>query len=102
VCRIWSCHGRNDPSQANPEAREVSRPSGQLRDDDYDVICEGAVVGRVFCRRLRRRSGSGCGRLPTATTKTHTDAWIRNQRARPRWPPSGRAGVETRPNANSQ
>jgi hypothetical protein len=27
---------------------KVSRPSGQWRDDDYDVICEGAVVGRHF------------------------------------------------------
>jgi hypothetical protein len=27
---------------------KVSRPSGQWRDDDYDVICQGAVVGRVF------------------------------------------------------
>jgi hypothetical protein len=27
---------------------KVSRPSGQWRDDDYDVICKGAVVGRVF------------------------------------------------------
>ena len=27
---------------------KVSRPSGQWRDDDYDVICQGAVVGQVF------------------------------------------------------
>jgi hypothetical protein len=27
---------------------KVSRPSGQWGDDDYDVICEGAVVGRIF------------------------------------------------------
>jgi hypothetical protein len=28
---------------------KVSRPaSGQWSDDDYDVICQGAVVGRVF------------------------------------------------------
>jgi hypothetical protein len=27
---------------------KVSRPSGQWRDDDYDVIFKGAVVGRVF------------------------------------------------------
>ena len=26
---------------------KVSRPSGQWRDDDYDVICQGAVVGQV-------------------------------------------------------
>src|SRR5262245_6195660 len=49
---------------------KVSRPFGQWRDDDYEVICEGAVVGRVSCRRPRRKIGTGCGRLPTATTKT--------------------------------
>jgi hypothetical protein len=27
---------------------KVSRPSGQWRNDDYDVICKGAVVGRLF------------------------------------------------------
>jgi hypothetical protein len=27
---------------------KVSRPSGHWGDDDYDVICEGAVVGPGF------------------------------------------------------
>jgi len=27
---------------------KVARPSGQWRDNDYDVICKGEVVGRVF------------------------------------------------------
>ena len=27
---------------------KVSRPTGHWGDDDYDVICEAAVVGRVF------------------------------------------------------
>jgi hypothetical protein len=31
----------------------VSRPSGQWRDDDYDVLAEGEVVGRIF-NALRR------------------------------------------------
>jgi hypothetical protein len=26
----------------------VSRPSGQWRDDDYDVLEKGIVVGRIF------------------------------------------------------
>ena len=26
----------------------ASRPSGEWSDDDYDVLCEGAVVGRLF------------------------------------------------------
>jgi hypothetical protein len=26
----------------------ASRPSGEWSDDDYDVLCEGAAVGRIF------------------------------------------------------
>jgi hypothetical protein len=26
----------------------VSRPSGHCSDDDFDVLCKGAVVGRIF------------------------------------------------------
>ena len=28
---------------------KFSRPSGQWRDDDYDVLENGKVVGRFFC-----------------------------------------------------
>jgi hypothetical protein len=28
----------------------ASRPSGQWRDDDYDVLEDGVVVGRIFIR----------------------------------------------------
>jgi hypothetical protein len=30
------------------ERASASRPSGQWRDDDYDVLADGAVVGRIF------------------------------------------------------
>jgi hypothetical protein len=26
----------------------LSRPSGHWSDDDYDVLCDGVVVGRIF------------------------------------------------------
>jgi hypothetical protein len=26
----------------------ASRPSGEWKDDDYDVLADGAVVGRIF------------------------------------------------------
>jgi hypothetical protein len=26
----------------------ASRPSGEWRDDDYDVLCDGEVVGRIM------------------------------------------------------
>ena len=31
----------------------TSRPSGKWNDDDYDVLADGAVVGRIF-NGLRR------------------------------------------------
>jgi hypothetical protein len=32
----------------------ASRPSGHWYDDDYDVLCEGEVVGRIESGRGRR------------------------------------------------
>jgi len=32
----------------------ASRPSGEWSEDDYDVLCEGAVVGRIM-KAARRR-----------------------------------------------
>jgi hypothetical protein len=32
----------------DPERGSASRPSGQWRDDDYDVLEDGVVVGRIF------------------------------------------------------
>jgi hypothetical protein len=29
----------------------ASRPSGEWNDDDYDVLADGVVVGRIFSRR---------------------------------------------------
>jgi hypothetical protein len=54
---------------------KVSRPSGQWRDDDYDVICEGAVVGRVFLSsaapqdRQWMRASDSQWRNPTSGTR---------------------------------
>ena len=31
----------------------ASRPSGDWNDDDYDVVANGAVVGRIFGRPLK-------------------------------------------------
>jgi len=33
----------------------TSRPSGQWSDDDFDVLAEGVVVGRIF--KVRRLAG---------------------------------------------
>jgi hypothetical protein len=31
----------------------ASRPSGEWNDDDYDVLAEGDVVGRIFKARAQ-------------------------------------------------
>jgi hypothetical protein len=46
----------------------ASRPSRQWRDDDYDVLENGVVVGRIFCREPRRRTVPGCGHRATTAT----------------------------------
>jgi hypothetical protein len=41
----------NEPKHWRDRAEEgasLSRPSGQWRDDDYDVLEDGVVVGRIF------------------------------------------------------
>jgi hypothetical protein len=46
----------------------ASRSSGEWNDDDYDVLADGAVVGRIlkFTPRLSERRG--CGRSPAPTS----------------------------------
>jgi hypothetical protein len=47
----------------------ASRPSGTWSDDDYDVLADGVIVGRIFkanAAPVRR----GCGRWLLATTKS--------------------------------
>jgi hypothetical protein len=36
------------PSALVLKCASASRPSGQWRDDDYDVLEDGVVVGRIF------------------------------------------------------
>jgi predicted nucleotidyltransferase len=48
--RLWS----RDEARSNPmpllilKRASLSRPSGQWRDDDYDVLAAGVAVGRIF------------------------------------------------------
>jgi hypothetical protein len=37
------------------------KTTGGGRNDNYDVICQGAVVGRLSYRLPRRKAGNGCG-----------------------------------------
>jgi hypothetical protein len=38
----------------------ASRPSGEWSDDDYDVLADGFVVGRIFKSTPRQSGSRGC------------------------------------------
>jgi len=69
----------------------ASRLSGQWRDDDYDVLENGVLVGRIFKVPVAPRVALGCGRA--ATTGTYAGRRMATSRlAKPRWRRSQRAG----------
>jgi hypothetical protein len=41
-------HGLSDVSQLILKRASASRPSGEWDDDDYDVVADGVVVGRIM------------------------------------------------------
>jgi hypothetical protein len=45
------------------------RLSGQWSDDDFDVLCDGAVVGRIFKANAAPLEAAGCGHWPSGITK---------------------------------
>jgi hypothetical protein len=71
----------------------ASRSSGEWGDDDYDVLADGVMVGRIF-KAARRRPWArrGCGRCSTASTRTARRRTATRGRARPQWRRSPRAG----------
>ena len=47
----------------------AARPSGQRLDDDYDLLEDGIVVGRIFClNAVGPQAAPGCRRAPTTAT----------------------------------
>jgi hypothetical protein len=70
----------------------ASRPSGHWYDDDYDVLCEGEVVGRIMKAAAAPVGQHGYGRSLTATTRTAPRLTATKRRARLRWMRSPRAG----------
>src|SRR5262245_52636745 len=61
----------------------ASRPSGEWNDDDYDVLADGVVVGRIMRSAARQSDSHGYGRWPMATTKTARRRTATRRRARP-------------------
>lgn len=70
----------------------ASRPSGEWSDDDYDVLEDSAVVGRIFKANAAPVGAPWMWTVIFRTTKgarPHTATLLR---ARTRWPPSRRVG----------
>jgi len=44
-CLFW---GEKRSARIAMRISAVSRPSGEWRDDDYDVLIDGVVVGRIM------------------------------------------------------
>jgi hypothetical protein len=50
----------------------VSRPSGEWNEDDFDVLADVAVVGRIFKAKRHRSGCRGCGRWPFGHNEDRT------------------------------
>src|SRR5215831_14114387 len=88
-----------DMGQLILKGANASRSSGEWSDDDYDVLAEGIVVGRIM-KAAAARVGTPClwtlafGQHETARRSTAT-----SRRARLRWWRSPKAGDGNRPAA---
>jgi len=47
----------------------ASRPSGEWNDDDFDVLADGAVVGRIF--KVPKTEVEATSILPSLTARLH-------------------------------
>ena len=70
----------------------ASRPSGEWNDDDFDVLTDGAVVGRIMKVQAASVGSPWMWRWPPGIMRTARQRTATQQRARPRWPHSRRAG----------
>jgi hypothetical protein len=64
--RWWSVANTHVPLIL--QRASVSRPSGQWRDDDCDVLENGVVVGRILNVPVAPEVAPGCGRVATTAT----------------------------------
>jgi len=70
----------------------VSRPSGQWNDDDYDVLADATVVGRIMKVHAAPEARRGYGRSPLDIMKIARRRTATSRCARPRWRRLRRAG----------
>jgi hypothetical protein len=63
----------------------ASRPSGEWNDDDFDVLADGAVVGRIFKANASPVGSPWMWTLIFDITKTARRRMATRRGARPRW-----------------
>ncbi len=71
----------------------ASRPSGEWNDDDFDVLADGVVVGRIM---KAAAVSVGQSWMWTLSFEHHEDRTATRRRARPPWQRSPRAGGGSR------
>jgi hypothetical protein len=54
----------------------ASRPSGEWNDDDYDVLAEGDVIGRIFKADAAPVGSPWMDFSLRASRRSHPDAWL--------------------------
>src|SRR5262250_2365156 len=74
----------------------ASRSSGEWNDDDFDVLADGAVVGRIMKVRAAPVDSLGCGLSLSDIMRTAPQRTATRRRARPPWPRSPGAGGGSR------
>jgi hypothetical protein len=70
----------------------ASRPSGDWNDDDYDVLAEGVIVGRIMKANAAPVGSPWLWTLPLDIMRIARPAMATRQPARQRWRRSQRAG----------
>ena len=73
-CAILLAHGFS---------KDMSRLSDEWSDDDFDVLADGVVVGRIMKAIAHRRGRRGCGRWPAHEDHTPTHGYAATREAEP-------------------
>jgi hypothetical protein len=74
----------------------ASRRSGEWNEDGFDVLADGAVVGRIFKANAAPVGTPWVGRSPSAARRTAQRRMGTKRHARRRWPHSATAHTPTR------
>jgi hypothetical protein len=82
VCFAKNRHVRRDDQTLILKHASASRQSGKWNDNDFDVLREGVVVGRIF--KANAAPCRGSGHCPLGITKIARRRTAMRRRARPR------------------